>query len=158
MTIGHASALDPSGDLMDLRAHVGLTFGVTREAYEKMGRFNAFTSNDDVWIWGKILGCKTSCKWMPYDMPKELQNGMPLKVGYANGTCIHLKHEQTSSFQQLAVALASQIELDKPFDEIVYDPMNPEVLPVWKDSLEAKIVKLTAMKSTQPISSIDDAV
>lgn len=83
---------------MQLRAHVGLDIGMTRDAYERMGRFNAFTSNDDVWIWGKILGCREHCKWMPYAMPAETKHGLPLSVGSIDGTCIHFNHKHTSSF------------------------------------------------------------
>lgn len=157
-SVGHASQLSPGLDLMQLRAHVGLSIGMTKDAYERMGRFNAFTSNDDVWIWGKILGCREHCKWMPYAMPAETKHGLPLAVGSIEGTCTHFDHKQTSSFQQMAVAFASYVELDTPFSELEYDPMTPDVLPVWHSTVEAQVIKQTVINARSDAASVDDAV
>jgi len=58
----------------------------------------------------------------------------------------------------MAIAFASYIELDTPFSELKYDPMAPDVLPVWRSTVEAQVIKQTVINARSDAASVDDAV
>jgi len=121
--------------------HLGFTLGMTRDAYEKYGKFEAFSSNDDVWIWTKIFGTdvfKRCADRLPYDAGKleSMKRGLPFKIGSTECCACHLKHDDEDDFHKACAKLtAVGWSVKLPFEEISYSKADVEQLPEWNSEL-----------------------
>lgn len=140
-SIGHAimeHRLKTGEDLGFKFGHGGYTLGMTRNAYDMIGRFDAASCLDDQWFWIKILGKKTGFNKyfiLPYDPTNFYEDGYPVKIGSTDLICTHVSHTQTN-YDAYNDASYGHV---KPMEEICYD-QNHEI-PIWAKNQYGKIMK-----------------
>jgi len=112
--------------------HIGFTVGMTRDFYDNVyGQFDAISSNDDAWMWTKIIGkdrINTASMNIPYKFSSL--EGLDCKIGSTEEVCCHLDHGKANIAEKQKRASMSYQKNDMPFWDVIYDKNSPDVLPV----------------------------
>lgn len=127
-------------------SHCGFTFGITREAFERIGKFDVCTTVlDDVNTYYRILGRRYGLPfkhWVGYvSLDSEHEFGYDLKLGYIDNIVCHVWHgESNRKYKDMTNLL--KIANVNNYSEIL-DCHSRTELPKWKP-----IAKSAAMKRT----------
>lgn len=152
-SIGHK--VYASGESI-FKGHIGFSIGMTRDAYNTYGRFEAFNLHDDVWLWTRIFGTDLypeNLGWIPYKPTDDMRYGLPFRVGSTDECCCHLDHGDNTKYKLFGYV--SYLATSKPFEDITYDKSDIETLPTWASTKLGKSVRLAfdKIRSTVNVSS-----
>lgn len=152
-SIGHK--VHASGESI-FKGHIGFSIGMTRDAYDTYGRFEAFNLHDDVWFWTRIFGTDLypeNLGWIPYKPTDDMRYGLPFRVGSTDECCCHLDHGDNTKYKLFGYV--SYLATSKPFEDISYNKSDIETLPTWASTKLGKSIRLAFDKinSTVNVSS-----
>ena len=153
-SIGHK--VHASGESI-FKGHIGFSIGMTRDAYNIYGRFEAFNLHDDVWFWTRIFGTDLypeNLGWIPYKPTDDMRYGLPFRVGSTDECCCHLDHGDNIKYKLFGYV--SYLATSKPFEDISYDKSDIESLPTWASTKLGKSVRLAFDKISSAVNVSSD--
>ena len=153
-SIGHK--VHASGESI-FKGHIGFSIGMTRDAYNTYGRFEAFNLHDDVWLWTRIFGTDLypeNLGWIPYKPTDDMRYGLPFSVGSTDECCCHLDHGDNIKYKLFGYV--SYLATSKPFEDILYDKSDIETLPTWANTKLGKSVRLAFDKIRSAVNVSSD--
>ena len=130
--------------------HVGLTLGLTRKIFDKIGGLDPAIILDDVHTYHKILGnemFKSFSHWTePFDLPLENCHGYNIELGYVDNVACHIWHGADESKYDDLTKLLVASGVKSIYDMMGYSS-NTSNLPSWReDSTKCIAIKKTIIK------------
>lgn len=127
--------------------HCGFTIGITRQAFEKIGRFDPAIMVDDVLTFRKIFGdnlFKYFERWVkPFSLPKGMENGYNIELSYVENIACHMWHGEDNKKYDEVVKLLVKSGIKSLDDILNLDGQ----LPAWRDDTGRSIALKNVISS-----------
>lgn len=152
-TIGYRWATEHKVD----NGHCGFTLGLTRDAYNAIGGFDASLILDDIQFYHTLCGdrvFKSFNRWLLDDSGHS--PGIDLRLGYVDTVSCHVWHNGGKDRYEGIIGLLKFAGVKSCSEVIEYDKGNPMSLPAWKGDSRSRAIRKTLIKYNEFCSELDN--